>query len=80
MPRRARAGAGSGEAADETIWFDLRERNGATEFLGYTTTVAEAQIVTMVADGTETETAEAGAEGGPSSPTRHRSMPSPADR
>src|SRR5690606_20485585 len=32
-----KAWAGSGEAATEAIWFDLRERVGATEFLGYTT-------------------------------------------
>src|SRR6202048_3635491 len=28
--------AGSGEAQTEAIWFQLRERLGATEFLGYT--------------------------------------------
>ncbi|MDT8265044.1 alanine--tRNA ligase, partial [Roseomonas sp. DSM 102946] len=34
--RRARAAwAGSGEAATETLWFDLKERIGASEFLGY---------------------------------------------
>ena len=54
--------AGSGEAADETIWFDLRERHGASEFLGYTTTVAEGQIVALVSDGAEVETVGTGAE------------------
>src|SRR5712671_3717662 len=29
--------AGSGEAATETVWFALREKVGATEFLGYET-------------------------------------------
>ena len=32
-----KAWAGSGEAATETVWFALRERLGATEFLGYET-------------------------------------------
>ena len=35
------AWAGSGEAATETVWFALRERIGATEFLGYDTEIAE---------------------------------------
>ena len=35
---KARASwAGSGEAATETVWFALREKLGATEFLGYET-------------------------------------------
>ena len=29
------AWSGSGEAATETLWFELREKTGATEFLGY---------------------------------------------
>ena len=36
---------GSGEAATEQLWFELREKLGATEFLGYDTHVAEGQIV-----------------------------------
>ena len=32
-----KAWKGSGEAATETIWFEIRERAGATEFLGYDT-------------------------------------------
>src|SRR6202795_3412980 len=31
------AWAGSGEAATETVWFGVREKHGATEFLGYET-------------------------------------------
>ena len=35
---RARAAwAGSGEAATERVWFELKEQIGATEFLGYST-------------------------------------------
>ena len=36
-----RAWSGSGEAATETVWYGLRERVGATEFLGYETETAE---------------------------------------
>ena len=52
--------AGSGEAAEEAIWFDILEQTGATEFLGYTTINADAQIVSIVIDGMSVETAEAG--------------------
>lgn len=51
---KARAAwAGSGEAADDTVWFDVREHQGATEFLGYSTEAAEASIVTLVSKGAE---------------------------
>jgi alanyl-tRNA synthetase len=55
-----KAWAGSGEAADETIWFDLYERHGATEFLGYGAETAEGQIVAILKDGEEIETAADG--------------------
>ena len=43
---KARASwAGSGEAADEAVWFGLREKSGATEFLGYETESAEGVVV-----------------------------------
>jgi len=48
-----KAWAGSGEAADEALWFDLRERLGATEFLGYETLAAEAEVLALVAGGEE---------------------------
>src|SRR5690606_34027174 len=51
---KARAAwAGSGEAADASIWYDLAERNGTTEFLGYDTEEAEGQILSLVIDGAE---------------------------
>ena len=50
-----RAWKGTGEAETETIWFDLRERVGATEFLGYDTETAEGIIRALVADGKEME-------------------------
>ena len=60
---KARAAwSGSGEATDSTIWFDVAERAGTTDFLGYDTETAEAQIVAMVQDGQEVTTAKAGDE------------------
>ena len=50
---RARAAwAGSGDAATERHYFDLRETAGATEFLGYATERAEAEIRGIVVAGT----------------------------
>ncbi|MEO1577822.1 MAG: alanine--tRNA ligase [Pseudomonadota bacterium] len=49
---KARAAwAGSGETADASIWFDLAEEHGVTEFLGYDTEVAEGQVLAIVKDG-----------------------------
>jgi alanyl-tRNA synthetase len=42
---------GSGDAATEEVWFDLKEKLGATEFLGYETTEARGTIVALVQDG-----------------------------
>ena len=59
--RKARAAwAGSGEAADETIWFDLAERHGPTEFLGYDTETAEGQVLALIRDGAAVASAQAG--------------------
>ncbi|HEX7197912.1 MAG TPA: alanine--tRNA ligase-related protein, partial [Dongiaceae bacterium] len=55
-----RAWAGSGEAATEQVWFDLREKVGASDFLGYATEVAEGQVLAIVKDGKPVERAEAG--------------------
>ena len=51
---------GSGEAATETVWFEIKERAGATEFLGYETTAAEGQILALVKDGKEVASVKAG--------------------
>jgi alanyl-tRNA synthetase len=53
--------AGSGEAGTERVWFTLRERVGATEFLGYDADMAEAKVVALVVDGQEVQEAKAGA-------------------
>lgn len=43
--------AGSGDKATETIWFELRDKHGATEFLGYDTETAEGVVQAIVKDG-----------------------------
>jgi alanyl-tRNA synthetase len=58
-----KAWAGSGEAATETIWFSLRERLGATEFLGYDTETAEGVALALVRDGVEVEKLQSGEHG-----------------
>jgi alanyl-tRNA synthetase len=59
---RARAAwAGSGEAATERVWFEIKEGVGATEFLGYSTERAEGEILALVVGGHPVETAQAGA-------------------
>ena len=57
-----RAWQGSGETADAAIWFDLRERTGPNEFLGYTTVAADGEVQALVVDGASVERAEAGTE------------------
>ncbi|MET3661247.1 alanine--tRNA ligase [Aquamicrobium ahrensii] len=52
--------AGSGEAATETVWFGVREKTGATEFLGYDTEQAEGIVQALVQEGKEVESASAG--------------------
>ena len=54
------AWAGSGDTADEQVWFEIREQSGATEFLGYETESAEGQVVAIVVDGNLAEIAEPG--------------------
>ncbi len=58
---KARAAwSGSGEQADAAIWFDLAEAHGATEFLGYDTETAEAQVLALVRDGAAVDLAKPG--------------------
>ncbi len=54
---------GSGEAASEAIWFPLREKLGATEFLGYETESAEGVVSALVKDGAEVASLKAGETG-----------------
>src|SRR3546814_1206661 len=57
-----KAWAGSGEAATDAVWFEVREKAGATEFLGYDTTRAEGQVTALLVDGKPVDAAEPGAE------------------
>lgn len=58
-----KAWKGSGEAATETIWFEIRERTGTTEFLGYDAENAEGEIRALVSDGKEIKSLGKGQEG-----------------
>jgi len=59
---KARAAwSGSGEAADESVWFDIVDTHGVTDFLGYETETAEGQIVGLIQDGAQVESAATGA-------------------
>jgi alanyl-tRNA synthetase len=61
---KARASwAGSGEAADGAVWFALREKLGATEFLGYETESAEGVVSAVLRDGKEVGALKKGASG-----------------
>tara|TARA_R110000764_G_scaffold38934_5_gene86715 strand:- start:7101 stop:9755 length:2655 start_codon:yes stop_codon:yes gene_type:complete len=58
---KARAAwSGSGEAADATVWFDVADTAGTTDFLGYDTETAEGQIVALVQDGAQVDSAAEG--------------------
>ncbi len=45
------AWAGSGDTGTAKLWFELREELGATEFLGYSTEMAEGQVRALVRNG-----------------------------
>ena len=52
--------AGSGEAATETVWFAVKDRVGATEFLGYDTEIAEGVVTALISQGSEVSEASEG--------------------
>src|SRR5207249_6092451 len=55
-----KAWSGSGESVTEQVWFDLREKVGASDFLGYATAVAEGRVLAMAWGGRAVESGEAG--------------------
>ncbi|MGA0542710.1 alanine--tRNA ligase [Neotabrizicola sp. VNH66] len=58
---KARASwSGTGEAKDAKIWFELAEKDGATEFLGYETETAEGVVQALIRDGAEIGSAQTG--------------------
>jgi alanyl-tRNA synthetase len=57
---RARAAwKGSGAKASDDVWFDIAERVGSTEFTGYTACEGEGQVLALVNDGVEVQSAVA---------------------
>jgi len=56
------AWAGSGDAADDRVWFTIRDEHGSTEFLGYDTEIAEGVVQAIVKDGELVDTASKGDE------------------
>ena len=50
---------GSGAKASDDVWFDIAERVGSTEFTGYTANEGEGQVVALVNDGVEVQSAVA---------------------
>ena len=56
------AWAGSGDAASDALWFDLKDRAGATDFLGYVHEAAEGVVLAIVKGGAEIASAKAGDE------------------
>jgi alanyl-tRNA synthetase len=55
--------AGSGEAATEQLWFELKKELGATEFLGYETETASGEIVALIKDGARVQELKQGERG-----------------
>ena len=51
---------GSGAAADDDLWYDIAEREGASEFTGYTASEGEGTVVSLIVDGKEVSAANAG--------------------
>jgi alanyl-tRNA synthetase len=52
--------SGSGDKATEAVWFELKEKHGASEFLGYDTETAEGVVQAIVRDGKTIDGATAG--------------------
>ena len=53
---------GSGEAASDTVWFDIAEQHGGTEFIGYSADSGEGRVIAIVRDGERVAQATAGDE------------------
>ncbi|MFT4795437.1 MAG: alanyl-tRNA synthetase [Paracoccaceae bacterium] len=47
------AWSGTGDAANQKVWFDIRDRVGGTEFLGYASTNGSGHVTALVVDGAE---------------------------
>ena len=54
------AWSGSGDAATEKVWFEIREELGATEFLGYGASSAVGKVLALVSGGNRVDKAKEG--------------------
>ena len=54
---------GSGDSAIDDIWFGVREKLGATEFLGYETNQAEGVVLSLFKENNEVDQLKSGEEG-----------------
>ncbi|MBX9684872.1 MAG: alanine--tRNA ligase [Hyphomicrobium sp.] len=54
---------GSGDAVTESVWFEIKDKTGATDFLGYDTETAEGVIASLVAGGKEVGSLNTGQDG-----------------
>ena len=53
---------GSGSSAVNPVWYELRDKTGATEFLGYATPIAEAKVLGLVVEAEQVREAGPGAD------------------
>ena len=51
---------GSGAAATDDVWFDVKDKVGASEFLGYDANAAEGEVQAIIRDGKPVEQANKG--------------------
>ncbi|HEU4381486.1 MAG TPA: alanine--tRNA ligase [Hyphomicrobiaceae bacterium] len=58
-----KAWKGSGEAATEGVWFEIKDETGASDFLGYETETAEGEIRAVVKGGKAAEGLKSGEDG-----------------
>ena len=57
--QRARSSwAGSGEAKTDNLWFDIKQKFGSTEFLGYALQTSEASVLAIIQNGEVVETSK----------------------
>ena len=58
--RARQSWVGSGDAKTDKIWFDIREKNGPTSFMGYETDVANATVVALIHHNVEVQQVNSG--------------------
>jgi len=54
---------GSGDTVDDSIWFEVLEANGPTDFLGYAHENGEGEILNLIKDGKQVKSLKQGDEG-----------------